>query len=77
MRWRSIKTAPKDGTVLLLKERIGGIVTGLWSREAGCRDARWYLASENGEKLCCYHEYDTEMFLLDPTHWMPLPNDPK
>ena len=77
MKWQPIKTAPKDGTVLVLKERLGGIVTGLWFTEPGCRDARWYLASEDGRALCCHHEYDTEMFLLDPTHWIPLPEPPK
>ena len=70
MTWESIKTAPKDGTWILIWgcpvlygaviEVLKGdrsITIGLWDGKA------W--ADE------------TEGWILDPTHWMPLPEPPE
>ena len=65
MSWRPIRTAPKDGTRLLL----GGdnwVNIGYFSTVCN----RW-IASE------CFPGESEEMYTLDdPTHWMPLPEPP-
>lgn len=63
--WRTIETAPKDGTIILL---VGGVYGGLpfpgkWDRsEFVSPVARWFSSISKG------HLYNHV-----PTHWRPLP----
>jgi len=69
--WQPIETAPKDGTSVLLY--------GIWSGEVHGHDNEYsilqasfsfkYWLVEGGEYYCAY--------VLNPTHWMPLPAPPK
>jgi hypothetical protein len=69
--WQPIDTAPKDGTCVLLY--------GIWSGEVhGSVDEYSILQAsfslndwlvEGGEYYCAY--------VINPTHWMPLPAPPK
>lgn len=64
--WRSIETAPKDGTRVLLIRRDEQFVGAY--REA----MRGQPAADIGEcwrALCCGR-------VAAPTHWMPLPEPP-
>ena len=59
--WRPIATAPKDGTAIL----------GWWGGE--CMIVDWCVVVERWGST-----HDTEdLFLPEPTHWMPLPEGPK
>lgn len=59
--WRPIATAPKDGTAIL----------GWWAGE--CMIVDWCVVVERWGST-----HDTEdLFLPEPTHWMPLPEGPK
>ena len=59
--WRPIATAPKDGTPVL----------GWWGTE--CIIVDWCVVVERWGST-----HDTEdLFLPEPTHWMPLPEGPK
>jgi hypothetical protein len=61
--WRTIETAPKDGSLVLLYLRIRVVTVGAW-REI---DARWgYDYRENDDRG------DDS-----PTHWLPIPDPPK
>lgn len=65
--WRPIETAPKDGTRILMYQREAGGEYGKIEYEdyyfVGWFDKYWY---------CC--EYSA--FEREPTHWMPLPEQP-
>lgn len=60
--WMDIASAPKDGTRILLYERIFGIRVGSWLSDEYF--AGW---SKDGTKLG---------FNGGATHWMPLPEPP-
>lgn len=75
MEWQPIKTAPKDGTwVLLTGFKKGGLktvshlyVVAGWfmvDERQPHMGARWFFADE-------YHSY-----VRDPTHWAHLPEVP-
>ena len=59
--WRPIATAPKDGTPVL----------GWWFNE--CMIVDWCVVVERWGST---HDGE-DMFLPEPTHWMPLPDGPK
>ena len=59
--WRPIATAPKDGTPIL----------GWWFNE--CMIVDWCVVVERWGST---HDGE-DMFLPEPTHWMPLPEGPK
>jgi hypothetical protein len=59
--WRPIATAPKDGTAIL----------GWWFNE--CMIVDWCVVVERWGST---HDGE-DMFLPEPTHWMPLPEGPK
>lgn len=77
--WQPIKTAPKDGTIILL----GG---GTWGDDQlpdGPRvmAARWWVhpgrATGDGMWNVCAAEAGFSWFSYkNPTHWMPLPDPP-
>jgi uncharacterized protein DUF551 len=62
-RWRKIKTAPKDGTKILLYEPECTPFIGWWDNAAMFRG--WSV--------------DETSIVFEPcvTHWMPLPEPPK
>ncbi len=67
MNWQPIKTAPKDGTTIIL---LGKTKHAAWDFiETG----HWYRL-EGGKWL--YHHYIGDE-PRQPTHWMPLPAAPK
>lgn len=59
--WQPIATAPRDGTAIL----------GWWAGE--CMIVNWCVFIERWESS---HDGE-DMFLPEPTHWMPLPEGPK
>ena len=68
--WKTIDSAPKDGTSILLwcpyADKSGTIVVGeFWVRAWASSD--WKI------------DYSTMVILdaPDPTHWMPLPEPPE
>ena len=60
-QWRPIATAPKDGTAVL----------GWWADE--CMIVDWCVFVE---RWCSTHDSE-DLFMPEPTHWMPLPEGPK
>jgi hypothetical protein len=66
--WQPIKTAPKDGTKVLLI--FGNEVDDEPSAALAMWDANdGWLDSFSGRSV-------TDGFFTDPTHWMPLPPPP-
>lgn len=66
-KWLSIKTAPKDGTNVLLINRAGNMAAGLWNG-LGAREG-WWLRGGSGPNVFFNGHHG-------PTHWMPLPPAP-
>lgn len=59
--WQPIETAPKDGKLVLL-----------WEPE--------YYQGKGGHELGLYRDgkwRSLRAFILNPSHWMPLPEPPK
>jgi hypothetical protein len=87
MKWRSIKTAPKDGTPILFVARPAvreprQVYAG-WYSEAFA-PFPWVFVDDPKESLagCCDHEMTGRVYTNGfpahiPTHWMPLPEAPK
>jgi len=59
--WRPIATAPKDGIAIL----------GWWGGE--CIIVDWCVVVE---RWSLTHDGE-DLFMPEPTHWMPLPEGPK
>lgn len=73
MKWRSIKTAPKDGTEVLLFCNLGRGNTEL-------AIARWHedQARPGPFGRFCWKEKEGSAWAENiPTHWMPLPAAPR
>lgn len=67
MQWRTIESAPKDGTrVLLYENEIDGQTVGFWST---C------LWVDHGGAWVIY-EARSDTITLEPKNWMPLPSPP-
>jgi len=68
--WQPIDTAPKDGTSVLLYGIWSGEVHGSANEysilQASFSFKNWLV--EGGEYYCAY--------VINPTHWMPLPAPP-
>lgn len=82
VEWQPIKTAPRDGSALLVMRNI-------WpGTESGCAEtcnghntyvAQWWAGERGGTGAwVCYMDavQDPEC-PVDPTHWMPLPTPPE
>lgn len=70
--WQPIKTAPKDGTTILLL--IEGVaIEGYWEAPEweGC-EPYWYVPSVSSHGCGCCSSANEE-----PTYWMPLPPMPE
>ena len=62
-QWQPIKTAPKDGTwVILFLDVIGRSICAYYSEAAGKWVGTWCVRLNER--------------LYNPTHWMPLPAPP-
>ncbi len=59
--WKPIETAPKDHDLVLLYRLGDGVRPGYW-------DETYWLATET---------QGLTGGLMQPTHWMPLPEGPK
>ena len=74
-KWQPIKTAPKDGSTILL------------GNEHGCWAARYlhvypsgYRPDDPWASMMLNHEHMRKggvLHFAPPTHWMPLPAPPK
>lgn len=75
LEWRPIKTAPKDGTEVLLffpanKSRAADQQVGAWQHE------RWASYALDYKSPYPSLQNQHEQFYLNPTHWQPLPEAP-
>lgn len=77
MQWQPIETAPKDGTEIILGVKLRWNKLALDTLESRigtgfyCAGAFWYLP----EKSIWRNRIGQHT--LQPTHWMPLPKQPK
>lgn len=70
MRWHPIETAPNQISVL---------VYGTWAGEINGPDKQpniWMAELDNGQWVIHGGDYYSS-YVLNPTHWMPLPEPPK
>lgn len=90
--WLPIKSAPKDGTEVLLfapattyqgKPVLERITMGHWTTDEECQRV---IGDCGGECRCLEYDYDEPFWLswdggflaeLPPTHWRPLPTAPR
>jgi hypothetical protein len=79
MSWQPIKTAPKDGTAVLVHRNIWPGTKSGFSEECNGYNtyvAQWWGDEEGGEWIC-YMDLPSEPRLpIEPTHWQPLPYPP-
>jgi hypothetical protein len=78
MEWKTINSAPKDGTpVLLFANREGWEENG-YSRVTGCFDGRQWFVYGAGKREPTPNQTGRPQDLDScvPTHWMPLPPVP-
>jgi hypothetical protein len=71
MTWQPIETAPKDGTSVL--------VYGIWEGELNAQDDECdvWKAHFFWDQWCVDGGEYYSQHVVDPTHWMPLPEPPK
>lgn len=69
-KWQSIKTAPKDGTYLLLWINDEHPIVGYWRSDYPAITGWSACDYEHDGCGCC------EGPMPKPTHWMPLPEQP-
>jgi hypothetical protein len=70
MDWGQIETAPKDGVLILI------CTEGYTDRANGCpTTASWRAYHPNAKGKECWRDVNGNK--VHPTHWMPLPIDPK
>jgi hypothetical protein len=69
MKWQPIDTAPKDGRVILILTERGNVYS----------PCQWENGeiSENGFWLWWQDEPAWLTEVVNPTHWMPLPDPPE
>lgn len=81
--WQSIETAPKDGTEILGYRKDAGIFLMRWTSPEAFLSERELeqLDSESSESEDWFYADFVAGGRLDgsevPTHWMPLPEEPK
>ena len=64
MEWKTIDSAPRDGTKILVRDRFSAQVCQF--TKEGVLELTW-----NGERFSCDNNVD-----CDATHWMQLPEPP-
>lgn len=67
MKWQDIDTAPKDGTEVLVWDRM--VLRACWDDPWDSGNSSWHLGA-----CLAFGDESTE---CNPTHWMPLPNAPE
>lgn len=74
MDWKTIDSAPRDGTSILVYSSIGNPVTmegvviaEFWEHQQIDDGNEWWSVSHDGLGTTCFN----------PTHWMQLPEPPK
>jgi len=72
MEWQPIKTAPKDGTVILLYAHTSGRNDYRWFIGRSKADTTFYKKRADWYALPLTHSA-SHALLFNPTHWMPLP----
>ena len=79
--WQPIKTAPKDGTRVLIVAD-GNVEIAAWHkayREEGL-PAHWLIDQHNDYEFCTIaveRRFSDSVSAPLATHWMPLPEPPK
>lgn len=68
--WRTIDSAPKDGTRVLLF-RNGYKVFGKWDDDRYAAKPRGYWSHDRVQQLGV-----KDARAVPPSHWMPMPGDP-
>jgi hypothetical protein len=68
--WQDISTAPKDGTLIIVRGYIDRLATGPCNREY------FYVAEYHQQYNRFISPDGTEIGHAYLTHWMPLPNPP-
>jgi hypothetical protein len=63
--WKTIESAPKDGTWFLAWENdtIPKVITVYWRKHSRNKNGGWWTSFN--------------MWKAQPTHWMPLPEPPQ
>lgn len=67
MQWQPIETAPKDGRLILVRAQHDGV--HYFTAYCG-KDNMFYQPRQTYDGL-------PDMYIIEPTHWMPLPEPPK
>jgi hypothetical protein len=70
-QWQPIETAPKDGTTIIIFDSYSddkgidgyGVCTARWDYSL-----KWWIM---------HQRYSNVISLINPTHWMPLPEPPQ
>ncbi len=70
-QWQPIETAPKDGTTIIIFDSYSddksidgyGVCTARWDYSL-----KWWIM---------HQRYSNVISLINPTHWMPLPQPPQ
>lgn len=80
MNWRTIESAPRDATaVLVMRDIWPGTKSG---RAEECNGhntyvAAWWAGEGSSGAWVCYMDWIQEPHCpVEPTHWMPLPAAP-
>lgn len=79
MEWRSIETAPKDGTNILIFARDFPAIAWWANVYYFNYDKDEMVEGEEWAQWICDNPYYNSVLTGDrtPTHWMPLPNPPE
>jgi hypothetical protein len=70
MKWKPIKSVPKKGEFVLIYNPCGG---EWWKGESGVYIAQY----DRKSKAFVVMRDDVRDFVYEPSHWMPLPSQPK
>ncbi len=73
-KWQQIETAPRDGTAIMV---IGGEFESAGSRNIPMIVDTVWTNYEDKEIWTAVHYYYYECSVINPTHWMPIPNLPE
>lgn len=72
--WQPIKTAPKDGTEIMLYDGICQRVAS-WTNTSDYGERKKLEWSAGSGVFCC-GKYEEHLTVDEPTHWKPLDPDP-
>lgn len=72
--WRTMESAPRDGTSVLLCTHDGALYFGCWAKSIDTGDAAWRTAAvpqANGDLMCVIVRDEKIV------RWMPAPDPPE